>query len=377
MGRHGENIRRRKSDGRWEGRYKVYQEEKNGYVYRSVYGHTYAEVREKLTIKQLTTQKIIPGSSLNEMDSAALFSQAANEWLGLIREKCKYSTYIKYDTVYRTHLASLLGDCPLSEISEIQLQAEISDNLSENLQKSIFCVANQILRYANSHYRVSVPTLTRMSVHSEKKLIETLSLAEQAKLFGCIYTNINKYKIAISFSLCLGLRLGEICALKWSDIDFTNETITINHTVQRITTLGLTDETAKTNLLESAPKSGCSKRIIPVSGELLNMLDKLPPNDHPYIFGGEKPLEPRTMQYQFKRVLKEALISERNFHILRHTFATNCVEKGIDVKSLSEILGHSDVKITLNRYVHPTMDAKRLQLEQLIHFYSQLHEQAL
>lgn len=83
------------------------------------------------------------------------------------------------------------------------------------------------------------------------------------------------------------------------------------------------------------------------------------------------------MQYQFKRVLKEALISERNFHILRHTFATNCVEKGIDVKSLSEILGHSDVKITLNRYVHPTMDAKRLQLEQLIQFYSQLHEQAL
>ena len=84
MGRHGENIRHRKSDGRWEGRYKVYQEEKNGYVYRSVYGHTYAEVREKLSIKQLAAKKILPGGSL-EMDSAALFSQAATEWLELIR----------------------------------------------------------------------------------------------------------------------------------------------------------------------------------------------------------------------------------------------------------------------------------------------------
>lgn len=377
MGRHGENIRRRKNDGRWEGRYKVYHEKKQVYVYRSVYGHSYAEVREKLTIKQLTTQKLIPGSSNGELDGTALFSQMANEWLGLIREKCKYSTYIKYDTVYRTHLAGLLGDCPLAEISELQLQAEISDNISENLQKSIYSVANQILRYANSHYRISVPTLIRLSGHAEKKMIETLSVAEQAKLFDCIYTNTDKYKIAISFSLCLGLRLGEICALKWADIDFENETMTINHTVQRITAIGLADEASRTNLLESAPKSGCSKRVIPVSGELLHMLDRLLPTDQPYIFGGEKPLEPRTMQYQFKRILKEALISERNFHILRHTFATNCVEKGIDVKSLSEIMGHSDVKITLNRYVHPTMDAKRLQLEQLIRFYNQIHEQAL
>lgn len=376
MGRHGENIRHRKSDGRWEGRYKVYHEEKRRYVYRSVYGHTYAEVREKLTIKQLTNKEIISGGGPDGTNSTALFSQAANEWLGLIREKCKYSTYIKYDTVYRTHLAALLGDCPLSDITDIQLQAELPDDLSENLQKSIYCVANQILRYANTHYQISVPMLTRIPVHAEKKSVETLSVAEQARLFDCIYTDMDKYKIAISLSLCLGLRLGEICALQWTDIDFTNKTITINHTVQRISAIEITDEVARTNLFESDPKSDCSKRIIPVSCELLQMLDQIR-NDHPYIFGSEKPLEPRTMQYQFKRILKEALISDRNFHILRHTFATNCIEKGIDVKSLSEILGHSDVKITLNRYVHPTMDAKRLQLEQLIRFYNKIQEQAL
>lgn len=370
MGRHGENIRRRKNDGRWEGRYKVYHEEKDGYVYRSVYGHTYAEVREKLTRKQLAAQRFL-GSGPVGLDSTALFSQAASEWLGLIREKCKYSTYVKYDTVYRTHLAGLLGDCPLIDISDTRLQAEIPENLSENTQKSIYSVANQILRYVNNQYRISVPVLERLSSRTEKKSIEILSVAEQAKLFHCIYTNMDKYKIAISLSLHLGLRLGEICALKWTDLDNENLIMTINHTVQRITAADLEDEDTRTNLLESDPKSDCSKRIIPITCEILHMLDQIH-DDQPYIFGGTKPLEPRTMQYQFKRVLREAAISERNFHILRHTFATNCVEKGIDVKSLSEILGHSDVRITLNRYVHPTMDAKRLQLQQLVHFYSQI-----
>lgn len=370
MGRHGENIRRRKNDGRWEGRYKVYHEEKDGYVYRSVYGHTYAEVREKLTRKQLAAQRFL-GSGPVGLDSTALFSQAASEWLGLIREKCKYSTYVKYDTVYRTHLAGLLGDCPLIDVSDTRLQAEIPDNLSENTQKSIYSVANQILRYVNNQYRISVPVLERLSSRTEKKSIEILSVAEQAKLFHCIYTNMDKYKIAISLSLHLGLRLGEICALKWTDLDNENLIMTINHTVQRITAADLEDEDTRTNLLESDPKSDCSKRIIPITCEILHMLDQIH-DDQPYIFGGTKPLEPRTMQYQFKRVLREAAISERNFHILRHTFATNCVEKGIDVKSLSEILGHSDVRITLNRYVHPTMDAKRLQLQQLVHFYSQI-----
>lgn len=367
MGRHGENIRHRKSDGRWEGRYKVYHEEKMRYVYRSVYGHTYNEVKEKLSVERLSD------SNPNGINQSALFSQAANEWLGFIREKCKYSTYIKYDTVYRTHLATLLGDCPLIDISEIKLQAEIPDNLSENTQKSIYCVVNQILRYANIHYRIQIPALTRISTHAEKRSIETLSFAEQTKLVDCICTKMDRYKIAVSFSLCLGLRLGEICALKWTDIDIINKLMTINHTVQRISITALTDELTKTDLLETNPKSGCSKRILPIPDEILRMLDLIR-SDQPYIFGGEKPLEPRTMQYQFKRILKEAMISDRNFHILRHTFATNCVEKGIDIKSLSEILGHSDVKITLNRYVHPTMDAKRLQLEQLIHFYSQIHE---
>lgn len=95
------------------------------------------------------------------------------------------------------------------------------------------------------------------------------------------------------------------------------------------------------------------------------------------MFGGNKSLEPRTMQYRFQKILNDAGIDGRNFHILRHTYATNCVESGMDVKALSAILGHSDVKITLNRYVHPTMDSKRRQMRRLPDFYGQIRGQVV
>ena len=371
MGRHGENIRRRQSDGRWEGRYKVYHEEKGKYVYRSVYGHTYDEVKKKLLLEKQSVYTDESDCARNNTDEIALFSQTASEWLGDIRKKCKYSTYVKYLTIYQTHLENILGNCVLTEITDLKLRTEIPEHLSETLLRSIYFITKQILRYANSNYYINIPLLTRINVKTDRKSVETLSLAEQEKLFGCLFMNMDKYKAAVSFSLYLGLRLGEICALKWSDIDFENKTVAVNQTVQRIAAIS---GNKKTDLLETCPKSDSSRRIIPISCDILHMLDKLQ-NNQMYIFGGDKALEPRTMQYQFKQILKEARISDRNFHILRHTFATNCIENGIDVKSLSEILGHSDVKITLNRYVHPTMNAKRVQLELLRGFYGQIHGQ--
>ena len=165
-----------------------------------------------------------------------------------------------------------------------------------------------------------------------------------------------------------GLRLGELCALKWNDIDVKNLTISVNRTVQRIVS---ENKSQKSILIETPPKSDSSKRIIPVSSEIMELLLKLYSN-HPYVFGKEKPLEPRTMQYRFKKILEKAGIENRNFHTLRHTFATNCIENNMDVKTLSEILGHSNVKITLNCYVHPTMDSKREQIEKLSGFYGQI-----
>ncbi len=130
----------------------------------------------------------------------------------------------------------------------------------------------------------------------------------------------------------------------------------------------------KTVLMETEPKCEYSKREIPLSSAVVDFISKFW-NDREYILGGDKPLEPRTMQYRFKKILEEAGLSDKNFHILRHTFSTNCIEGGTDVKSLSEMLGHSDVQITLDRYVHPSMDTKRRYMDSLSGFYGQIYGQ--
>lgn len=382
MGRHGENIRKRK-DGRWEGRYKVSDTRKGMHPYRSVYGYAYDEVKEKLSKARLGIANQTAGESLTqkavdnqENDSAAimlLFSQVAGEWLEEIAEKRKYSTYVKYDSVYKAHIAEALGACRISGAATTELQEKIFDHLSqkvlsESLQKSICCIVNQILDFANRKYLLHIPSLKNPPVKQKKKLVETLLKAEQARLLGHIYDKPDKFKTAVLLCLYTGLRLGELCALQWTDLDFRGRTLTVNRTVQRIAMQGCT---TKTILMETDPKSESSKRIIPLTDGVVGLLFQLK-GEQSYVFGKEKPLDPRTMQYQFKRILKTAEIDNRNFHILRHTFATNCIENGMDVKVLSEILGHSDVKITLNRYIHPTMDSKKKQLEMLPDFYGQI-----
>lgn len=405
MARHGENIRKRK-DGRWEGRYKVFDESKDKPIYRSIYGSTYEEVKEKLSrarlglvsknIKQTGMQanhqvqqksRIInkdpmqiimdEGKEHAEIYQSILFSQAAKEWFKEISGNCKPSTYVKYNTVYKTHLAEIIGEYPLSAAIAPRLQERIfnylsGNNVSESLQRSICCVANQILVFSNKKYALTIPLLEKNYIKPKKKTVQTLSRMEQSMLLTGIYRELDKFKIAVLLCLYTGLRLGELCALRWTDLDMRGMTLSVNRTVQRIVAPGYVP---KTILLETDPKSESSKRIIPLTVEIMDLLCSLK-GSQAYVFGSDKPLEPRTMQYRFKKMLKEAEIENKNFHILRHTFATNCVENGMDVKSLSEILGHSDVKITLNRYIHPTMRIKRKYLGLLLDFYGQIRGQA-
>ncbi len=383
MARHGENIRKRK-DGRWEGRYKVFDERKGRAVYRSLYGRAYEEVKEKLFLARSSLAGLDPsGGNTGEISAdienmpytgeAVLFSRAAEQWLAEIKKKRKYSTYVKYKTVYRTHLERQAGPCVLSTEKALECFAKIFEHLSENewsgsMQKSVCCVANQIFHFANKMYSSGVPMLEKPPVTEKKKPVSVLSGTEQKKFLGCIYNGLDPFGTAILLCLHTGLRLGELCALKWGDLDLGNRILMVNRTVQRIAVNGCR---TKTVLMETEPKSENSRRTIPLTAEMAGLLARLD-TGRPYVFGGEKALEPRTMQYRFGKILKESGIDNRNFHTLRHTFATNCVENGMDVKSLSELLGHSDVKITLNRYVHPTMDSKRKQIDSLSDFYGQI-----
>lgn len=381
MARHGENIRKR-NDGRWEARYRIFDADKGRKTYRSVYGSTYEEAKEK-RIDVIRTAEYKQNLDREETSNQSgkpclpiLFSQAADQWLQKVSGIRKYSTYVKYENVYKRHLEEALGSCPFSDMTDRELQEKISDHLSEkglseSTRKSICCVTNQILGFAGRKYSIRVPVLKLEVEKSVKKPVDTFTRGDQSQLLACIYGGSDKFKIALLLCLYTGMRLGELCALKWTDFDFRDRTMTINRTVQRIAVKGYM---TKTILMETSPKSESAKRTIPLIAEIMELLEGLK-GSRPYVFGEDRPLEPRTMQYRFRRILGEAGLDIRNFHILRHTFATNCVESGMDVKTLSVILGHSDIKITLNRYIHPTMESKRRQIDKLPGFYGQIRGQ--
>ncbi len=376
MGRHGENIRKRK-DGRWEGRYPVYCEIKKKQVYRSVYGRSYHEVREKLAV-----QRILTGGHVRQEDtknqnilSHILFTDAAREWLVEVKTKRKLSTYVKYSLIFQNHIEKMFDNIILSEITDIFVKENIPDHLSDSMQKSIYCVLNQILEFVSRKYSITVPKLQffeKSLSNIRNNTIKTFTRKEQKDLILTLYKKMDIYKLAVLICLFTGLRLGELCALKWSDIDFDHKILRVSRTVQRLYMEG---GRTKTILVETPPKSEYSKREIPLSETMFELLMAFHGSEE-YIFGKDKPLEPRTLQNHFKKVLKEAKLTDNNFHVLRHTFSTNCIEEGIDVKSLSEMLGHSDIQITLNRYVHPSMNTKRKHMDALSEFYGQICGQA-
>ncbi len=378
MARHGENIRKRK-DGRWEGRYGVYDQEQKRKRYHSVYGRSYDEAKKKLTERKnrLLGDKEPNAYSTDRKDrgysafTKVLFSEAAGEWLMEVKAKRKPSTYVKYLLTYQKHLEHIFRETPLTSIADAFAQKKISDHLSLSMQKSVYCVLNQILKFGSRKYSTPILALKRPEAYARKNPVNVFSRKEQARLISALYRETDRFKLAVLLCLHTGLRLGELCALKWEDIDFENQMVIVSRTVQRLYVEGYA---TKTVLLETLPKSDHSRREIPLVSAVLEQLWHFR-HEKEYIFGGDKALEPRTMQNYFRKMLQESGVEYKNFHTLRHTFSTNCIEGGTDVKSLSEVLGHSDVQITLNRYVHPSMDTKRRHLDTLSAFYGQIHGQ--
>ncbi len=378
MARHGENIRKRK-DGRWEGRILKYNEKKGKQMYHSIYAQTYNEVREKMIMQKGLIKNPEYKTTSNKDENLTqitskdiLIKDAALEWLKEIKSKRKLSTYVKYQLLFQNHLENNFQDVTLAELTADFIRIKFSDSVSNNLLKNLYNILNQILTFASDRYNFNLPKIENPVPAIQRKPIQVISMSEQKKLLSVLYRNTDIYKSAVLLCLFTGIRLGELCALKWTDIDFENNIITINRTVQRLYVEG---HKTKTTLIETTPKSQCSKREIPLTTEAIELLSEIH-NDMEYVFGCNKPMEPRTLQYHFKKILKEAMLEDINFHVLRHTFATNCIENGTDVKSLSEILGHSNVHITLNRYVHPSMETKRHYLNNLSRFYGQIQGQA-
>ncbi len=302
------------------------------------------------------------------------FLDLTEEWLGNKAYHIKPSTAIKYQTIIDKYIVKYFQNIYLSTISTVFMEKKMrqiyEDNsafLSFSTFKSIFYVIKSVIAYGIcSEYIPQIYITFSITNYNESEEIQTLSEEQECQLIQILMKNIsNPNHLGIFLSLYTGMRLGEVCALSAHDIDFDKRTITISKTVQRLKA----PNTNATTLSITTPKSKRSHRIIPITDFLMEILyqcniDQLP--KEMFILSRKTcPYEPRTLQYAFRRIMNKCGYDGYHFHCLRHTFATKCVHLGFEIKTLSELLGHSNVAFTMNRYVHTDINEKRKQMHKL------------
>ena len=350
MARRGENIYHRK-DGRWEGRYKSGYDESGKAKYRSVYGRSYMDVRDKLA--PLKASPPAPPVTC-QMTVKELFS----EWLSAIKLRVKTSTFANYLMKVEKHILPVFGGMKYDMLTVQMLNSFIQEKLDSGLSakyvSDIIIVFKSMAKYTAKIYgfRNILADVELPKVHRK----EAVLLTRNQQLHLCRYLQRNPCttSLCVLLSLYTGLRVGEVCGLMWRDIDFEKSILTVRRTVQRIR-----NSNHSTCILADTPKSRTSRRSIPIPKFLIKLLRESRSNENCYILSGSNHIiEPRTLQRRFKSILKKADLPSVSYHSLRHAFATNCLQAGFDVKTLSEILGHASVETTLNRYVHTSMERK-------------------
>ena len=294
------------------------------------------------------------------------FSKLADEWLKQKKNTIKQSTYCNYMFIIDKYLLPNFKDIKLKKLQKYnynQFIQELSKTVSKKTTRDIMNVLKAILKYTNNKYHCDIYLNDICLPKLEVENLKVLSQKEKNKLEKYCLKENSLRSLGIIITLNTGLRIGEICALKWEDIDVEGKIIYVKKTLQRVYIEN------KSKVIIDSPKTRNSIRSIPMSDKLFKILQplkKLYKNEDFFLTGSTtKYLEPRSYQYIYKFILKQSKIKPYKFHILRHTFATNCIEVGMDPKSLSEILGHSDVKITLSRYVHSSYKVKKKFLEKL------------
>ncbi len=371
MPRKGENIYKRK-DGRWEGRYIKAKSPTGKAVYGYVYAKTYREVKTKLHNASVSILQH-PQSSPNARGDS--FSIIASDWFDSIVPQVKESTANKYHNLLHTYVLPVYGDVTLNCITYDFVEKQYKElllhggsdhsGLSPKTVSDVLSVIRSVLKFAIRKGKIVPCDGSGVQIKQIKKEMRILSKAEQARLCSYLYSELDPYNIGILICLFTGLRIGEICALHWEDVSFSEQTIRVHQTMQRIQDNSVDGK--KTKIILSTPKSACSIRTIPIPEPLIEVLINYQTSQSGFLLTNSDShfIEPRTMQNRFKKALECSQIAPANFHALRHTFATRCMELGFDVKSLSEILGHATVNITMNRYVHPTLEMKKENMKKL------------
>ncbi len=317
MSKKGLNIYRRK-DGRYEGRYQDGFKSDGKAKYRSIYGKTYTEVKEKLLkIKA----KVITHTAESGLTVKELFL----EWLSAKQTQTKASTYANYAFKAEKHLIPAFGGLKIESLSPNKVYDFIMEKRSKGLSNKyisdLIIVLKNMTRYAAKVHHCINPIADVELPKKEKHELELYNKNEQNRLKTALLTNMDLTKFSIFLAFYTGIRVGELCSLKWSDIDLNAKTIRIERIVQRIR---ISDRAKKTQLIISSPKSKTSKRIIPIPEFLIKIIKAFEPSnpDKFVVTGNSKLPDPRTMQYRFKSLLKKIGLRKINFHSLRHLYPT-------------------------------------------------------
>lgn len=375
MARHGENIYKRK-DGRYEGRYVTGKKSNGTTRFGYVYGMRYTDVKKRLLEKKAEIQQTIH-------PEAAVRGMTVEKWMRSWLETdllggIKPSSYLTYLNQMNRHILPCLGRMQMASITPEMVHSFLeclqAKGLGENTVRGIYRLLSAAMRAALDDGIISKNPCRKICVkRGERVQQRVFSLEEQKKVEKTLSQGED---LTALFAMYTGLRLGEICGLRWSDINWENGTATVCRTVQRLKRMD-TDKClkcgdAKTYLMIGSPKSPSSCRTIPIPTFLLKRLEIQKKQRSAaqlttgYIFGtGMRAADPRTIQRRFAGVVRRLEIPDAHFHTLRHSYATRLLEMGVDVKTVSQLLGHSSAKTTLDCYAHSLLDQQRSAVAKL------------
>ena len=352
MPKRGTGVYHRK-DGSWEARYVKGIDSNGKKIYGSVYARTCHEAKEKRQEKEDQIRLFQREICSRKITVCNL----AEEWLYVNAGRLRQTTKQKYEGFLRNHIAPTIGNRPVLYLTHINLYDFSIDRLNGGLSpqsvNAILTFLHTCFKYGQRQYKLPIPEVSYLPASRQRR--RALSDDELQRLLAFLLEDMDISRLGVLLTLYTGLRIGEVCGLKWGDI--SNGCISVTRTLQRV----MTSSGHGTEIISGPPKTETSTRVIPVPDFLWPMIEPFRRGEDDYFLS--TPLlpvvEPRVMHYRIKKYLREIDVCDASFHTLRHTFATQAAMHNIELRALSEILGHSSTKITADVYVHPSIAYKR------------------
>lgn len=336
-------------------------------------------IRREIVMRGFKTEKRARGeteTNSTHMDEDCRITDLCGDWQEEIKYRVKPSTYACYSTIIQKHILPAIGGIQLKEFTNGRLisfiKSEQDRGLAGSTLRLILFLIKSIIRHGEEKGRYPAEALRYYVPRARNTAMKLMSQDNFRMLTQRLLAPRNNFELGLLISFCTGIRVGELCGLQWGDVDFENGYLRVRRTVSRIrnTNLAGIPEAGKdmrTLLYIGEPKTSTSLRDIPLPDFMLPRLREKQRGNSLYLLtGSEKCMEPRGVQRRFKNLLRKCGIPDINIHSLRHTFASHWIENGFDSKALSEILGHSSVKITMDIYVHCNMNQKKNYMNQMM-----------